>query len=58
MSKETADGLYTVMAGVHTTAVIGGAIYGMRGTGASGENAGSIKMLTQDTRDQAEHITV
>lgn len=43
VSKETADGLYTAMAGVHTTAAIGGAIYGMKGIGASGENAGSIK---------------
>ena len=43
VSKETADGLYTTMAGVHTMAAIGGAMYGMKGTGASGENAGSIK---------------
>lgn len=31
VSKETADGLYTTMAGVHTAAAIGGAIYGMKG---------------------------
>ncbi|WP_410172945.1 DUF6862 domain-containing protein, partial [Erwinia billingiae] len=31
VSKETADSLYTAMAGVHTTAAIGGAVYGMKG---------------------------
>ncbi|WP_345828016.1 hemagglutinin repeat-containing protein [Erwinia sp. HDF1-3R] len=31
VSKETADNLYTAMAGVHTTAAIGGAVYGMKG---------------------------
>ncbi|MEM6053018.1 DUF6862 domain-containing protein [Erwinia sp. P7711] len=30
VSKETADGIYTAMAGVHTTAAIGGAAYGMK----------------------------
>lgn len=34
---------YIAMAGVHTTAAIGSAVYGMKGTGASGGNAGSIK---------------
>ena len=43
VSKETAAILYDGMAVVHTTAAIGGAVYGMKGTGASGENAGSIK---------------
>ncbi|RPD91626.1 hypothetical protein BBB56_23370, partial [Candidatus Pantoea deserta] len=43
VSKETAATLYDGMAVVHTTAAIGGAVYGMKGTGASGENAGSIK---------------
>ncbi|MGJ0482493.1 hemagglutinin repeat-containing protein [Pantoea agglomerans] len=31
VSKETADGLYTAMAGVHTTAAIGGALWGLKG---------------------------
>ncbi|MBK0031096.1 hypothetical protein IBT47_02265, partial [Erwinia sp. S43] len=43
VSKEEADGLYTAMAGVHTTAAIGGAIYGLKGAGTSGDTAGSIK---------------
>ena len=30
VSKETADGLYTAMTGVHTMAAIGGAVYGMK----------------------------
>ncbi len=34
VSKQTADGLYTAMAGVHTTAAIGGAMYGMKGNGS------------------------
>jgi len=37
VSKETADGLYTAMAGVHTTAAIGGAIYGMKGSSSAGK---------------------
>lgn len=31
VSKEKADALYTAMAGVHTIAAIGGAVYGMKG---------------------------
>lgn len=31
VSKETADTLYTTMAGIHTTAAIGGTVYGMKG---------------------------
>jgi filamentous hemagglutinin len=31
VSKETADNLYTAMAGVHTTAAVGGAFYGLKG---------------------------
>ena len=37
VSKETADGLYTAMAGVHTTAAIGGAVYGMKGSSSAGK---------------------
>ncbi|WP_325177687.1 DUF6862 domain-containing protein [Pantoea sp. 1B4] len=33
VSKETADGLYTTMAGVHTAAAIGGALWGLKGPG-------------------------
>ena len=43
VSQEAAATLYDGMAFVHTTAAIGGAVYGMKGTGASGETAGSIK---------------
>lgn len=43
VSLETASTLYTSMAGVHTAAAIGGAVYGMKGIGAHGETAGSIK---------------
>ena len=32
VSKETADNLYTAMAGVHITAAIGGAVYGLKGS--------------------------
>ncbi|MFZ4835193.1 glycohydrolase toxin TNT-related protein [Rouxiella sp. Mn2063] len=31
VSRETADKLYTTMAGIHTAAAIGGAVYGMKG---------------------------
>ncbi|MGR2855597.1 filamentous hemagglutinin N-terminal domain-containing protein [Erwinia sp. 1181_3] len=43
VSLETASTLYSSMARVHTAAAIGGAVYGMKGIGAHGETAGSIK---------------
>ncbi|WP_241689590.1 hemagglutinin repeat-containing protein [Pantoea agglomerans] len=45
VSKETADGLYTAMAGVHTTAAIGGAVYGMKGSSSAqtGKNPAYIE---------------
>lgn len=43
VSIETASTLYAGMAGVHTAAAIGGAVYGMKGTGAAGESAGTIR---------------
>ncbi|MFG6654206.1 toxin glutamine deamidase domain-containing protein [Scandinavium sp. M-37] len=43
VSPETASTLYDTMTVVHTTAAIGGAVYGMKGTGAAGESAGTIR---------------
>ncbi|MEN4656324.1 polymorphic toxin type 17 domain-containing protein [Pantoea agglomerans] len=45
VNKETADGLYTAMAGVHTTAAIGGAVYGMKGSSSAqtGKNPAYIE---------------
>lgn len=42
VSKETADGLYTAMAGVHTTAAIGGAVYGMKGSSSAEKGSTSV----------------
>ncbi|WJY16916.1 hemagglutinin repeat-containing protein [Pectobacteriaceae bacterium CE90] len=43
ISPETASTLYDTMTVVHTTAAIGGAVYGMTGAGAAGESAGTIR---------------
>ncbi|MBK0035812.1 hemagglutinin repeat-containing protein [Erwinia sp. S43] len=50
VSKEAADGLYTAMAGVHTTAAIGGAIYGMKGLTEKPAGTGAVKQPSESGR--------
>lgn len=49
MSKETAGTLYTGMERIHIAAAIGDAMYGMKGRGASEQNAGSIKNVNPES---------
>ncbi|WP_258034629.1 toxin glutamine deamidase domain-containing protein [Pectobacterium odoriferum] len=43
ISREVAEGLSLGMRTVHGLAAIGGAVYGMKGTGVAGESAGTIR---------------
>lgn len=47
VSPETASMLYDSMTFVHGAAAVGGAHYGMKGSGVSEETAGSIKNVNQ-----------
>lgn len=49
VSKETAGTLYTGMERIHIAAAIGDAMYGMKGIGASEQNAGSIKNVNPES---------